>query len=308
MSNTIRIKRRISGNPGAPSTLASAELAFNEVDATLYYGFGDNGSGNAISVAAIAGTGAFVSLGGSQTVTGDKTFTSTLAATAVVPVSDNSSLVATTGWVTSKIGSQTVGVTSFNTRAGAVVLLASDITPITDPLYYSKTGGTVSGDVVVSGNLTVNGVTTYVNSQTLDVTDKNITLAYSLTPTDSAANGGGITLLGTTVKSFNWYSLTTAWTSSENIAVATGKSYLVGATEVLNGTTLGATILSSSLQTVGTLVGGTWNATTIAASYGGTGSTGITGIVKGNGASAMTAAIAGTDYLSPSSTIDGGTF
>jgi hypothetical protein len=34
----------------------------------------------------------------------------------------------------------------------------------------------------------------------------------------------------------------------------------------------------------------------------------LTGLVKGNGTSAFTAAVAGTDYLSPSSTIDGGDF
>jgi hypothetical protein len=31
-------------------------------------------------------------------------------------------------------------------------------------------------------------------------------------------------------------------------------------------------------------------------------------MVKGNGASAFTAAVDGTDYLSPNATIDGGTF
>jgi hypothetical protein len=38
---------------------------------------------------------------------------------------------------------------------------------------------------------------------------------------------------------------------------------------------------------------------TIAVSKGGTGATTLTGIVKGNGTSAMTAASAGTDYLAP---------
>ena len=34
----------------------------------------------------------------------------------------------------------------------------------------------------------------------------------------------------------------------------------------------------------------------------------LTGLVKGNGTSAFTAAVAGDDYLSPSSVIDGGTY
>jgi delta-aminolevulinic acid dehydratase/porphobilinogen synthase len=46
----------------------------------------------------------------------------------------------------------------------------------------------------------------------------------------------------------------------------------------------------------------------VAVSNGGTGATSLTGILKGNGTSALSAASAGTDYLDPSSTVDGGTF
>jgi hypothetical protein len=35
---TILIKRRLSGEPGPPPTLNPGELAFNEVDGTLYIG------------------------------------------------------------------------------------------------------------------------------------------------------------------------------------------------------------------------------------------------------------------------------
>ena len=74
MANVIRIKRRVSGVPGAPSALKSAELAHNEVDDTLYVGKGDDGAGNATSVIPLAGRGAFVDLSSSQTVGGAKTF------------------------------------------------------------------------------------------------------------------------------------------------------------------------------------------------------------------------------------------
>jgi hypothetical protein len=58
MADVIRIKRRVSGSPGAPSSLANAELAYNEVDHTLYYGEGTGGSGGTASVvAAIGGQG-----------------------------------------------------------------------------------------------------------------------------------------------------------------------------------------------------------------------------------------------------------
>jgi hypothetical protein len=74
MANVIRIKRRVSGAFGAPSSLKSAELAHNEVDDTLYVGKGDDGGGNATSVIALAGKGAFVDRSSAQTVGGKKTF------------------------------------------------------------------------------------------------------------------------------------------------------------------------------------------------------------------------------------------
>ena len=64
----------------------------------------------------------------------------------------------------------------------------------------------------------------------------------------------------------------------------------------------------STITTLGTIAQGTWNATTISVSKGGTGATTLTGILKGNGTSAFTAAVLDTDYLNPSSTIDGGTW
>lgn len=63
----------------------------------------------------------------------------------------------------------------------------------------------------------------------------------------------------------------------------------------------------TSITTVGTIASGTWQGAVIGVAYGGLGTTAITGLIKGNGTS-YTAAVAGTDYLSPSSTIDGGTF
>jgi hypothetical protein len=79
MANTIRIKRRTSGAAGAPSVIANAELAFNEVDDILYYGEGTSGENGTGTALAIAGPGAFLTLTSSQTVTGNKTFSGTLS-------------------------------------------------------------------------------------------------------------------------------------------------------------------------------------------------------------------------------------
>lgn len=80
MSNTIRIKRRANGGgAGAPSTLANAELAFNEQTNVLYYGTGTGGAGgSATSIIAIGGNGAFVDTSSDQTIGGNKTFSNTV--------------------------------------------------------------------------------------------------------------------------------------------------------------------------------------------------------------------------------------
>jgi len=59
VANRIRIKRRVSGQPGSPATLLNGELAFNEVDGNLMYGKGLGQDGNATSVIVIGGDGTF---------------------------------------------------------------------------------------------------------------------------------------------------------------------------------------------------------------------------------------------------------
>ena len=91
MTDTLRIKRRLTGLAGAPSSLLNAELAYNEVDHSLYYGEGSSG-GTATNVVPIGGRGAFLDLSSSQSVT---TGTKTFSGAAVVDGSAASVLVAT---------------------------------------------------------------------------------------------------------------------------------------------------------------------------------------------------------------------
>jgi len=110
---------------------------------------------------------------------------------------------------------------------------------------------TTSGDVTVGGNLTVNGTTTTINSTTITVDDKNLELGSIASPTDTTADGAGITVKGTTDKTFNWIQATTSWTSSENLELASGKAYRINGASVLNATTLGSAVVNSSLTKVG---------------------------------------------------------
>ena len=90
---------------------------------------------------------------------------------------------------------------------------------------------TFNNSVVITGDLTVNGTTTTIDTQTLQVEDKNIVIAYGNT-TDAGADGGGLTLLGATNKTFEWIDATDAWTSSEHMNLLTGKSYKINGTAI----------------------------------------------------------------------------
>ena len=92
---------------------------------------------------------------------------------------------------------------------------------------------TIGNNLTVTGDLTVNGTTTTVNSTTLTVDDKNIELGSTASPTDTSADGGGITLKGTTDKTFNWVDSTDSWTSSEHLDLATGKEFKINSSTVL---------------------------------------------------------------------------
>ena len=176
--------------------------------------------------------------------------------------------------------------------------------------YAQLSGASFTGNVTIGGNLTVNGTTTTINSTTLSVDDKNVVLGDVASPTDVTADGGGITLKGATDKTLNWVNATAAWTSSEHFGLASGKAYYINGVSVLSSSTLGSGVTASSLTSVGALTSGSLGAgfTTVSVALGGTGATTLTGMIKGNGTSAFTAATAGTDYLSPSSDIDGGSF
>jgi len=447
MANTIRIKRRSgTGATGAPSSLKNAELAYNEADDTLYYVKGADGSGDATSIPAIAGSGAYVTKSTEQTISGAKTFSA--AVTVIAPTSnmhaatkkyvDDSVAAVNIGNTTVTAGSygsatavstftvdaqgrltaagtaniaiastavtdfaeavaDTVGaMVSSNTESGISVTyddtdntldfdvadftltLGGDLTgnvtitnlgnatlnatiaansvelgtdttgnymvdvsagtgisishtagegstaTITNSGVTSVSGTTgevnVSGstgsvtiglpddvtvtqdlavgrNLTVTGNLTVNGSTTTVNSTTITVDDKNLELGSTASPSDAGADGGGITLKGTTDKTFNWVDATDAWTSSEHINIASGKELKIAGTTVLSGSTLGSGITSSSLTSVGSIISGTWQGSTVDVSYGGTGA------VNASGARSNLGLVIGTDVQAYNSTL-----
>ena len=99
----------------------------------------------------------------------------------------------------------TTGDTLTGTLAGTAINLSGDLSAVNTTLTGHLRGpssftidpathGNDSGTVVIAGDLTVNGTTTAVNSTTLDVADKNITLNKGSGDTSAAADGAGITI------------------------------------------------------------------------------------------------------------------
>ena len=207
MANTLRIKRRAAGGAvGAPSSMANAELAFNEQDLTLYYGQGTGGTGGSATAAiAIAGTGAFVSLVGSQTITGTKTFNGTTLVPTVV-TGDSSTNAASTAWVNAQVylkGNQSVSLTGDVTgtdAAGRSIATTLAATGVTAGAYGSSTtvaAHTVDakGRVTAASNIAIAFPVTSVFGRTgaVVLNSGDVTGALGYTPVNStslgAANG-----------------------------------------------------------------------------------------------------------------------
>lgn len=103
---------------------------------------------------------------------------------------------------------------------------------------------TTGGNLVVTGNLTVEGTTTTVNTANVTVEDKNITLANVAVASDATADGGGITIKGSTDKTIA-YSQASNWLAiSETINLASGKALYINGTKVIDGNSLGSAITS----------------------------------------------------------------
>ena len=221
-------------------------------------------------------TGAVVGTTNTQTLT-NKTLTSPVITTPSITgaVFNDGSLVfegataddfETTLAITDPTADRTITLPD----ATGTVALVADVAALAGATFTGAVSGT---SLTLSGDLTVNGTTTTINSTEITIDDKNLVLGAIASPTDAGADGGGLTLKGATDKTFNWVDATDAWTSSENMNLLTGKSLLIAGTSVLSGSTLGSGVTASSLTSVGTIATGTWNGTAIAIVNGGTGST-----------------------------------
>ena len=126
--------------------------------------------------------------------------------------------------------------TNGSTITGLSALTASDVVEVVALSAFSPSdtvsaanGGTFAGNVIMSGNLTVNGTETIVNTQTLAVEDKNIEMGKVSSPTDTTADGGGLTLKGDgtapyTDKTILWEKDTKQWNVNQKWTENAGSS------------------------------------------------------------------------------------
>jgi len=115
-----------------------------------------------------------------------------------------------------------------------------------------------TGDAIVEGDLTVKGLASYFNVQTLQVLDKNIELGLlddSTEGDDDIVDGGGITLRSLNgSKDLFWDKQLNSWNANVNFNLSEGNSYKINGQNVLSLTELGPLVKTANgLTSIGKL-------------------------------------------------------
>lgn len=156
--------------------------------------------------------------------------------------------------VNSNIINQNLAIQTYNTINGLKSAMFVNATNERVGIFTSTPTATfeVAGDAVIQGSLTVNGNLTTVSTTNLEIEDKLIEIGKTALPTNTTADGGGILLeAGADVdKTFTWSNSKSAWDSSENMNVASGKVYKVNNFPVISQTELGPTVYKAYLTQI----------------------------------------------------------
>ena len=180
MATQLRIKRRaLGGQPGAPSSLLNAELAFNENDRLLYIGMGVDGSGNAQTIVPITGAAATL-----PSYTGN--------ALKVLRVNASTSGIEWSDSANAGVNSVSLSLPSIFTVTGSPITAASG----------SNTGvGTLSAalnnqnqNFVFAAPSTTGGTPTFRLLAAADIPSGSIPLNSFATPTATINLGGNYTI------------------------------------------------------------------------------------------------------------------
>ena len=294
---------RVQNLGSAPSSPVEGQIYYDTGDDTIYFR-------NASAWVDIGGPGDITAVVAGTGLTGGATSgsaTLTLANTAVTAAGYGSATQVGTFTVDAQgrltaaanatIAVASTAVTDFTEAvqdvAGALVAgTANEVNVAYDDAAGTLTIGqpddvTIGGVLTVTGNLVVNGTTTTVNSTTMSVDDPIVTLGGDTAPSSDDNKDRGVEFryhTGSAAKvgyfgyddSTGYFTYIPDATNTSEVFSGTqgtisALAYNIGANAVLSGTTLGSTIVTSSLTAVGTIATGTWEATDVAVAHGGTG-------------------------------------
>jgi hypothetical protein len=274
----------VKGSGGTSSIDAGSSTFVNLLNSTVT-GINFAGSADQINIGSVNSTAFFagaINIGSAKSflingtpVLSTSTLGSTVTDSTLTRI--NSSNLRLTGSFEVNGGTITSSSTTFNllntTVTNANVLGGANTINIGSSLATINLGtGTTGANVYVKGNLFVQGATTTISSTTVSIADLNITLADGQSTT-AGVNGAGITL-GSTGITWQYNNTGNNWESTENISIATGKTFKINNSAVLSSSALGSSVTSASgIVQVGTIGLGTWQGTTIGVAYGGTGLT-----------------------------------
>lgn len=174
------------------------------------------------------------------------------------------------------------------------------VTNAAGAVTISAAGGTVTDVSVVSANGFAGSVATSTTTPAITLTTSITGMIKGNGTALSAAVAGTDYLapaaIGVTVQAYDAQLANIAGLTPTNDGVIIGN----GTNFVLeSGATLRTSLGLGSLATLSSINNSNWSGTDLSVANGGTGVSTLTGIVKGNGTSAFSAAVAGTDYLSP---------
>jgi len=143
---------------------------------------------------------------------------------------------------------QNTNITNADTKAQAAFNAANT--------KFSSSGGTITGDTVVTGNLTITGATVYANTENLTVKDNIITLNSNVTGAPSLSAGLEVNRGSSTNTKLLWSEANTAWeftndgTTYEKIA---GLTYVQAAFDKANSANVLAQAAFDAANTVSPL-------------------------------------------------------
>lgn len=209
------------------------------------------GNGTAIS-AASAGTDYQAPI--TLTTTGTSGAATLISNTLNIPNYANTTYSAGTGL--------TLTTTTFSVNTSQNI---STLSNLTSNGLIKTSGGTGALSIAVAGT-DYQAAGNYITALTGDVT---ATGPGSVTATLATVNANVGTLGSSTA-------IPTFTVNAKGLIIAASTNVVIAPAGTLTGTTLNATVVSSSLTSVGTITTGTWNGTTIDVAHGGTGNTTFT--------------------------------